>query len=64
MEELDMRTLNSNITPDIIRYYEVYRKWDIFFQIEEIKAKVNSNTSWLLGFHFINLIFISPHSRL
>lgn len=54
MGELDMRTLNSNFTTEIIRYYEVYRKWDIYSQIEEIKAKVNSSTSWLLGLDFIN----------
>lgn len=57
MEELDVRTLNSNIPTEIIRYYEVYRKWDVYSQIEEIKAKVNSCTSWLLGLDFINLIF-------
>lgn len=44
MEELDMRTLNSSIITDIIRYYEVYGLWDLYFQIEEIKGKVNSST--------------------
>lgn len=59
-----MRTLNSNITTDITRYYELYRKWEIYFQIKEIKAKVNSSTSWLLGLDFINLIFTSSHMSL
>lgn len=64
MEELDMRTLNSSITTDTIRYYDVYRLWGIYFQIQEIKAKVDSSTSWLLDLDFINLIFTSPHMSL